>query len=48
MNDVQGALEVMDKVISLGFKKDKQKSSLGGSRKVISKPKVRYFRIKIG
>ena len=36
-------------MISLGYKKDKNKErSLGGSRKVVSKPKVRYFRVSIG
>jgi hypothetical protein len=44
--DREGIVEVIDKVISLGCKSDKQKS-LVGSRKVQSKPKVRYFKIKI-
>ena len=45
----QSVVEVIDKVISLGYKSDKSKDkSLTGSRKVQSKPKVRYFRITIG
>jgi beta-xylosidase len=45
-NDPEGILQLIDKVISLGCKSEKQKS-LAGSRKVQSKPKVRYFKIKI-
>ena len=46
-DDKKGVLQIIDRVISLGYKSDKVKS-LGGSRKIISKPKVRYFKIKIG
>jgi len=39
---------VIDKVISLGYKNDKKSEySLVSSRKAVSKPKVRYFSIRI-
>ena len=42
-------IEIIDKVISLGYKSDKQKDKVMVSpRKGQSKPKVRYFKLKIG
>lgn len=41
-------MQVIDKVIALGYKNEKPKDKLASPRKTQSKPKVRYFKLKAG